>query len=61
MTKWIYRLFGVVILLAAFNIVRLFGGNEIIDIAFLVVITPIALNYIFGNKKYNVIKEDEES
>ena len=60
MTKWSYRLIGIGILVALFNIIRLFGGNTIIDIGLMVVIIPIALSFIFVNKKEDVT-EDEES
>ena len=61
MTKWMYRLLGIGIIVAAFNIVRLCGGNAVIDIAFLVLIIPIAVSFIFCDNNENVIEEDEES
>lgn len=58
MSKWIDKLIGIVLLLSAFNMVRTFGGNVIIDIAFLIVIVPIVLECIFGDKRNNVKKTE---
>lgn len=52
---------GFGILLAFSYIIRLFGGNIFIDLAFTIIIITLTVFFMFGNKNTNVKKEDEES
>lgn len=52
---------GFGILLAFSYIIRLFGGNIFIDLAFTIIIITLTVFFMFGDKNTNVKKEDEES
>ena len=61
MSSWARILIGFGILLAAYYIIGIFGGNIYIDLAFILIITPVIAVFMFGDKDEDVNKKDEES
>ena len=58
--NWNRIAIGVGILIAASYIIRLFGGNTLIDLAFILLIVPITSIYMFSGDTDCVVETDGE-
>ena len=60
MIDWKRIVIGFGILLAFGYIMRLFGGNILIDLVFTIIIMTLTVNFMFNDKNDKVIKEEAE-
>ena len=58
--NWSRLAIGFGILIALGYIVRLFGGIILMDLAFVLIVMPVTILYMFSDDTNDVIKEEDE-